>query len=75
MIALRKNATARLIAACSIDMLVTNHLSAVFVVRRAVEPRTGASPPATARRLVPRIGGAASFVNIAQPMRLRNAPM
>jgi hypothetical protein len=75
MTALRQNATARLIAACSMDIIVTNHLSAVFVVRRAVEPRTSARPPATAHRLVLRLGGAASFVNIAQPMRLRNAPI
>src|SRR4029077_20327365 len=58
MIALRQNATARLIAACSIDIIVTDHLLAVFVVHRSV--RASARRPATARRLVLRIDGSAS---------------
>src|SRR5262249_48126512 len=37
-----------------------DYLSAGFVVRRGVEPRASARPPAKARRLVLRIGGSSS---------------
>jgi hypothetical protein len=42
------------------DMLVTDQLSAVFVVRRGVGPRASARRPPTARRLILRIGGSSS---------------